>query len=440
MIKRGDILTLEITETNLFARGVARAEGMVVFCRGAVEGDVVRAAVTDVKKNYAEADCVEVLKPSDDRSDTACPHAERCGGCPFSHVTPSHEAKVKKQGVAAAFRRAGVEFDPERIGFIDTPHEGYRNKTVFHFDAEGSVGFFAAGSNSFVKIENCFTADGRIVEIAKAAEKILKEEKAISPSDLTYLYIRYMKETDEATLSLGYRGTAPLDSFAERIMTAFPSVKGVLRGSEPTPEARDERLLVVRGASSVRAEVAGISFDVGAASFFQVNTRGAEALVDRVAEFAALKDGERAADIYCGAGLFSLALAKSAPGAEVYGIEKNPAAVASANRSAAKNGVSNAFFLEGDSAELSAKSGVDRFDVAVVDPPRTGLSPKTIEELRDAAPERIVYVSCNPATLARDVKLLSSGYTLAEVTAVNMFPRTGHCEVVCKLLRSDMNS
>ena len=435
MIKTGDTLTLDVTGTNIFARGVARADGMVVFCRGAVEGDTVRACVTDVKKNYAEADCVKIEKPSPYRIAPACPHAEACGGCAFSHVTREHEADVKRRAVADAFRREGIRISEDAVAFVDTAGEGYRNKAVFHFDDDGNIGFFADGTRDFVRIENCSAVHSAINEIAHRAEAILKED-GVTPRELTYLYIRYMKETDEASLAIGYTGKASLLPFAERVTAADSRVVSAVRGRAGTPESKDERFEKLLGRDCVAADVGGISFDVPPASFFQVNVEGANALIRAVTEYAAPKSGERIADIYCGAGLFALSLAKRAPGAEVYGIELNRDAVGAANETASKNGIRNAFFVAGDSSELKSKTGVDRFDTAVVDPPRSGLSKKTVDGLLSLSPHRIVYVSCNPSTLARDVKLLSEKYSLDGVTAVNMFPRTKHVESVVQLIRN----
>ena len=434
MIKTGDTLTLGVTGTNIFARGIARVDGMVVFCRGAVEGDTVTAVVTDVKKNYAEADCVSIVKPSPYRISPVCPHADECGGCVFSHAAREHEAAVKRRAVADAFRREGIRISPDAVSFVDTAGEGYRNKAVFHFDDYGNIGFFADGTRDFVRIENCSAVHPAINEIAHRAETILRED-GVTPSELTYLYIRYMKETDEASLALGYTGKASLLPFAKKIAAADSRVACVVRGRAGSPESRDERFEKLLGKDGVGAVVGGISFDVPPASFFQVNTEGAEALIFTVKKYAGLKQGDRLADVYCGAGLFALSLAKDAPGAEVYGIEINRAAVSAANGTASKNGIENAYFAAGDSSELKAKTGVDIFDVAVVDPPRSGLSKKTADELLSLSPHRIVYVSCNPSTLARDVKLLSGKYSLDGITAVNMFPRTKHCEVIALLTR-----
>ncbi len=434
MIRHGDMLTLDIIETNMLGNGVAKADDMVVFCHGAVEGDSVIALVTEVKKNYAEADCVKVVSPSPHRQSASCPYAAECGGCVFDGVTYEHECAVKAKGISSALRREGIRIGTPALFATDI--SGYRNKAVFRFGDDKKCGFTAAGSNEFVRIEKCAICDERINEVKLEVENLLAGNEEIAPNELTYLYIRYMKETGEASVAVGYTGDESLVSFANELTSSLPFVKSVMRGRRSSPEARDEKLELICGAEAISANVADIEVSVSPASFFQVNTRGAGALCREVVRFADLKDGERAADLYCGAGLFGLALAKGQPDSEVYGIELNDDSVRSANRNAAKNRLENAFFLQGDSSELKSKTGIDSLDVAVVDPPRTGLSKKTIAEIIDLSSERIVYVSCNPSTLARDLKTLSDNYSIKEVVGVDMFPRTKHCESVVKLIRN----
>ena len=433
MIMHGDVVTLEIVETNMLGNGVAKIDGAVVFCRGAIEGDVVTALVTDVKKNFAEARCLEVVAPSPYRRNAFCPYAASCGGCEFDGVDPEHEKTVKSKGIAASFRREGIRIDPPEV--ISCGTEGYRNKAVFHFDENGKCGFFAAETHEFVKIEKCFLCDGKINEIKNTVEELLALEKEVLPSALKYLYIRYMKETDEASVAIGYTRDADLTNFAEHLAEKLPYVKCVVRGEMNSPEAKDERFERLCGKEEISARVAELDFSVSPSSFFQINAEGACELLKTVVRFADLEDGERAADIYCGAGLFGLALAKNSPGAEVYGIELNVDAVRRANENAKKNGVKNAFFLQGDSSELTSKAGIDSLDVVVVDPPRTGLSKKTVAVLTKLSPKRIVYVSCNPSTLARDVKFLSENYSLQKVVGIDLFGRTKHCEVVALMSR-----
>ncbi|MBR6917096.1 MAG: 23S rRNA (uracil(1939)-C(5))-methyltransferase RlmD [Clostridia bacterium] len=438
MIGKGDRVTLDVIETNIFGCGVAKIDDMVVFCRGAVCGDEVSAVITDVKKNFAEAKALEIIKPSEHRRSPSCPYAAECGGCVFDGVTPEHEREVKRRGIEAAFRR---EKQKVRVSaFFSGEEIGYRNKALFHFDKDGKCGFYAEGTREFVRIEKCLLCDGRINEIKKTAEELIASDGGIDPAALTYLYIRYMKETDESFVVLGYRGEGDLSRFANALVNGGRRVAGVFRGHSEAPESKGERFELLEGDGTVTARVAGIDFEISPEAFFQVNNEGAEELCRAVCDMAKLKDGERAADIYCGAGLFGLALAKRTRGAEVYGIELRDAAVRGANRAAGANGIENAFFLQGDSSELAAKAGVDSVDVAVVDPPRSGLSKKTVDELVKLSPERIIYVSCNPSTLARDVASLGEHYTVSDVRGVDMFPRTRHVETVVLVSRGEINS
>ena len=433
MIKNGDMMTLDIIESNMLGNGVAKVGDMVVFCHGAVAGDVVTALVTDVKKNYAEANRIELVEPSPHRRDASCPYAADCGGCVFDGVSYEHECEVKRAGISSALRREGIR--REVSSFVGTDDRGYRNKAVFRFGKDKKCGFSSSGTNRVICVEKCLICDEKIGIIKSEVERLLAARDGIAPEELTYLYIRYMKETDEASVVIGYTGRGSLAPLARELCAALPYVKCVMRGREASPESRDEKPEPLEGKGTVSALVASLKMEVSAASFFQVNTQGAEALCDTVCRFADLADGERAADLYCGTGLFGLALAKSAPGAEVYGIELNRDAVRDANLNAERCGIKNAFFLQGDSSELTSKAGVDSLDVAVVDPPRTGLSKKTVAEIKELSPERIVYVSCNPSTLARDIKALSDKYELTEVVGVDMFPRTKHVESVVLLIR-----
>lgn len=434
MIESGNTMMLDIIETNMLGNGVAKVDDMVVFCRGAVEGDTVAALVTDVRKNYAEAKCLEIVSPSKHRKDAACPHAAECGGCVFDGVTYDHETEVKKRGITSAMRREGILSVVS--DFIGTECTEYRNKAVFHFDENKNCGFFAAGTDRFVKIEKCLICNNNINEIKNEVESLLKGDAAITADELTYLYIRYMKGTDEASVVIGYTGRADISALAENLSKRVTAVKCVMRGRESSPEAKGESFDLLFGREKLAARIADLDMEISPKAFFQVNRQGAEALCETVKSLADIKEGERAADLYCGTGLFGLALAKSSPKSEIYGIELNEDAVHDANRNAARNGIENAFFLAGDSSELVSKTGIDGLDVAIVDPPRTGLSKKTVAELKKLSPKRIIYVSCNPSTLARDIKSLSDSYDLKEVVGVDMFPRTKHVETVTLITRA----
>ncbi len=434
MIRCGDIVTLEIIGTNMLGNGVAKVDDMVVFCRGAVEGDTVIANITDVKKNYAEAKCLKLVATSEHRQIDPCPYSEQCGGCTFGAVDCTHETDVKKNGITSALRREKIRYEVSE--FVACEREGYRNKAVFHFDGDKNCGFFRSGTAEFFKIGRCIICAPEINEIKNEAERLLKEDDSISADGLTYLYIRYMKETNEASVVIGYTGSVSLDRIASALTEKFESVKCVMRGEGKTPESKDARFSLIAGKDSIHAEVAGIVFSVSPAAFFQVNTEGAAQLCCAVSRLAKLGDGEVAADLYCGTGLFGLYLAKETPDAEVYGIELNDESVRCANENAARNGITNAFFLQGDSSELISKASLDKVDIAIVDPPRTGLSKKTIAEIIKMSPKRIVYVSCNPSTLARDIRTLSDIYSLTDTVGVDMFPRTKHVESVALMSRA----
>ena len=427
-MKNGDILTLDIKETNIMANGVAKHGNMVVFCKGAVAGDKVRAEITDVKKNYAEARIIDIESYSAKRIDPVCPYSDKCGGCSLSHVTYNHELSVKKIGVEASFRRCGA-FSENISETVYGKELGYRNKAVFRFDGNKNIGFYAKGTKDFVEIDKCLLCDDTINIIMKKARELLQSENNIDAKHLTYLYIRYMKTTDEASVAIGYKGSDGLTSFANKLSAAMPQIKCIMRGKEDNPESRKEKLTLIWGNEHINEVFCSLKMKVSPASFFQVNHDVAERLCETVAGLDSLKENEAFLDLYCGTGIIGLTVARKYPKARVIGIEINPKAIRNAKENAKLNQITNAEFFCGDSSELE-KALTDKISCVTVDPPRAGLSEKTVNELIRLSPERIIYVSCNPSTMSRDIKKMLGKYSINKAVAVDLFPRTLHVETV----------
>ena len=429
-LSAGDMLTLCIEETNMMGNGVAKVDDMVVFCVGTVAGDVVIALITEVKKNYAMAKALKFLQYSPCRTEARCAHSTECGGCAFSGVTYEHELFVKKSGAEASFRRCG-SFTGEIEKIVPSNVTEYRNKAVFHFDKDGNTGYYARGTHSFVKIENCPICHSAINNIRKESERILK---GISFSgEFTYLYIRYMKRCDEASVVLGYKGEESLILFAKELAKVCPNVKCVMTGKGADP-AKDT-FSPVWGEETVNDEFFGMKMKISPKSFYQVNTEGAEELCRAVVEFAELCDGDSVLDLYCGIGTIGLAVAKSNPNVKVYGVEINKKAVENAKENAKNNRIENAEFFAGDSADFAEIIKEINPGCIVIDPPRAGLSDKTVRQIMSTNVEKIVYVSCNPSTMSRDLKKLSEMYKMKKSAAVDMFPGTQHVETVILLSR-----
>ena len=325
MIKKGDMLMLYIEDTNMMGRGVAKCEGLVIFCDGAVKGDTVISFITDVKKNYAEAKALKVSVPSPERRESLCPNFEKCGGCGLGHVTYDHETEVKKAGIEASFRRCGG-FNEQVSKMITASPEGYRNKSVFHFDSEKNTGFFTHGTHDFCAVCSCEICHPEILRIKEKCEDILKSDEAIRAEELTYLYIRHMETTGESSVVIGYTGKSSLESFADALAEAIPSVKCVMRGVAKAPEARGEKLTLLFGKDHIKDVFCQMELDISPASFYQVNHGAAEKMCSLISSLADLKPGDICLDLYCGIGTIGLAVAKSYPSARIYGIEINPQA------------------------------------------------------------------------------------------------------------------
>jgi 23S rRNA (uracil1939-C5)-methyltransferase len=433
---RGEQLEVEIDSLAFGGRGVARHEGLVVFVAGGLPGDRVRAEVTKAKKRFAEARAVELLRPGADRIPDVCVHAgEPCPGAPWQGLAYETQLSQKRGQVDEALRRIG-ELDDFELEEIEPAVERwrYRNKLEYSFgegDGEPTLGFHARGRwDLIVDVEDCHLASER----GNAARNAVREWarlEAVPAYDAT--------ARQGVLRNLAVREGWRTGQIQTRLVTSaarFPKppvdlhtvVEGDSGGTEgPTGVLGEERL---------REELCGLRLEMSHGAFFQTNTEMAERLYAIAAEYAGLSGSERVFDLYCGIGTIGLTMAKQA--GEVWGVEIVPEAIADAERNAERNGIENARFLTG-----SARTGVrplieqaGKPDVVVVDPPRAGLSQKIVRRLIECEAKRIVYVSCNPTTLAPNAaQLVEAGYTLRRVKPVDMFPQTPHIECVALLER-----
>jgi 23S rRNA (uracil1939-C5)-methyltransferase len=441
--ERGAELDLRVDALAFGGNGVARLDGYVVFVRGAVPGDRVRARVTKRKRAYAEALAVEVLEPSAERVAPVADHP----GAPWQVLPYERQLAVKEAQVDEALRRlGGLE------GFTLEPivpaaqRWRYRNKVEFSFGrgARGELvaGFHAPGSwEEVVGIEDCLLVSERSNAALRAVVGWAREQ-GLEPFDrrarsglLRNLVVREGTRTGELQVRLVV-GPGELDeaSLAEAVPCDGLFITRTEALAETT-QGGDTRL--VAGAPKLHEELAGLRFAVSPEAFFQTNTEMAERLYGVAAELAALEGWERVFDLFCGIGTVALALATRA--GEVWGVEVVESAVADAIANARANGIRSARFFAGDVRlalrELVEQAG--RPDVVVVDPPRAGLSQKVVRRVLETGPRRIVYVSCNPTTLAPNAaQLVEGGYALRRVRPVDMFPQTPHIECVALLERA----
>ena len=446
-IHPGDELVVTVDRLTYGGEGVARVDGLAVFVTGAAPGEVVRARVRKVHRRHVEADLVEVQQPSTDRTTPRCRHFdEGCGGCCWQHVAYPAQLLAKTAAVRDSLERLGGLRDlPMRpiISASDAYH--YRNKMEFAFHPNGILGLHPRGAwYDIIRLNECFLESPEAVAIVKAAQAFV-ESHGIScyhhrsqQGLLRELCVRQSRGTGEILLGIV---TSPGDFPAGEVMAAHlakvvPHVAGVVRSIRNTADgaAPPTETTVLFGRDHITEICASLRFRIHMETFFQTNSAQAERLVAVVKELAGDVEGAKVVDVYCGVGLFSLALA--AAGAHVVGVEIVETAVEAARRNATENGLASPIFHAGDARKVLAEvlpAGLSP-KVLVLDPPRAGAGGKVMRRIARACPERIVYVSCNPTTLARDlVELRPFGYTVTAVQPLDLFPQTYHVETVVAL-------
>ena len=452
-MNKGQLLTLKMTDLNNLGCGVGRdeAEGKVVFVKGAVTGDVVRASVIKVNKSYAVAKLCEVIEASPHRSDALfCDVPLACGGCMYRAITYEHELSLKADYVKNAFVKAGLRevcvLPTLSTGVI----EGYRNKAQYPVASTKSgirAGFYSGGTHSIVPAEHCAIQQKAFAPIVEficryATEKGLSAYDEITGKGLLrHIYLRIGEATGEIMLCLVLNGETLPDSedFVRELTENFPSVTSILLNTnkENTNVVLGKKWKTLFGNDEIEDILCGLRFRISADSFYQVNRRGVELLYGKAAELADLSGEEILVDLYCGTGTIGLSMAKKAK--KLVGVEIVEGAVKCARENAERNGVKNAEFFCGDasSRDMILKcTGGKTPDVVVIDPPRKGSTRELVECLSSLDVRKIVYVSCNPDTLARDCAWFAEeGYAIGTVQPVDLFPRTGHVESVVCLTR-----
>ncbi len=415
----------EIMKTTNLGAGVTREDGKTVFISGALAGDVCDAIVTADKSSYALAEIEAILSPSPHRKAPDC-EAFRggCGGCTFRHASYEHELSVKEEYVTSLFRKAklDVNVEPIRTAGENEP----RTKVTLPVSGDGKLGYYRSNSHTVMPCKNCRLHDEETNAILALAEDL------INGTPLGIHHITLRRATRGVMLIITSENSGDISlakKITDGITREFPAVKSAFFHFCRRDEAYGKYTHIF-GDDRISDTLTGCDFLISPASFYQVNHGGAEILYTLAKEFADLKDGESLADLYCGTGTIGLSVIKNSNvKASLFGIEIVPAAVADAKINAENNGI-KADFITADAAVYDGCA-----DVVIVDPPRAGCSKDLIFHLLKMAPERIVYISCDPATLVRDCKMLSEKYRVERAVPVDMFPRTGHCECAVKLVR-----
>jgi 23S rRNA (uracil1939-C5)-methyltransferase len=440
--KPGAQLELGVDDFAFGGAGVARVEGYVVFVRGAVPGDRVVARITRSKRDYAEAVLVDVLEPSPERTTDVAPHP----GAPWGVLPYERQLAEKQRQVREALERyGGFESPPVRDIVASEKTWRYRNKLEYSFgESEGGelvLGFHKPGRwNDIGDVTEDVLASEEIDAVRNAARQWVREE-GLSAWDrrsgdgfLRNLVIREGRRSGQVQARIV---TSEGDFRAEQFAAALGADSVLWTQTGGVAETtRDGKTVLLQGEEWIEETLCGLRLRISSEAFFQTNTEMAERLYAEAADAAALTGAERLYDLFCGIGTIGLTMAGAAR--ELWGIEIVEPAIADAQRNAALNGISNAHFMAGD-VRTAMRPLVERAgkpDVILVDPPRAGLSQKVVRRILETEPEKIVYVSCNPTTLAPNARQMAdAGYTLERVTPVDMFPQTPHIEAVALLTR-----
>lgn len=444
-LKKGQTYTALVEGYSSEGLGIVRLDGAVVFVPQAVRGETVDLKITRVMKTHALGEIARIHSPSQERAVPDCPYFGKCGGCDFRHLSYAEELWAKRQRVQDALARIGGSgvLVEEILGAKNPDH--YRNKCQYPVSSHGEIGFYQARTHQVIPVDRCLLQPDVCDRIAKAVGSWMKRYKIPAYDEtagkglVRHVYIRTNRRGESLCCIIAAGRKLPREAeLAALILAAAPKTVGVVLNVniKKGNVILGDQYRTIWGQNFIMDSLCGLEFKLSVPSFYQVNRDQAEILYNKALEFAALTGTETALDLYCGAGTITLCLAgrvRRAIGAEIV-----PAAIRDAKENAERNGVKNAEFFCGDASDTAAMLEAQglRPDIITVDPPRKGLSPDVIASAAAMEPERIVYVSCDPATLGRDVKLFAGyGYQAVRAAAVDMFPGTRHVETVCLLTR-----
>ena len=452
MPEKNQICEAEICDYTADGQGIARVEGCAVFLPNAVAGERCRIRIERLGKTWAAGKIVEILERSPHRVNRECPVAKLCGGCDFWHIDYEEECRLKAERVRQALNRIGGE-QLQDVPLLAAPTcTGYRNKAQYPVASQKGrayAGFYRAGTHSVVENTRCLILPEELDQVKKTVidyvnhYRIAVYDETTHKGLLRHIYVRRGAVSGQLLVCLAVNGRKIphqedlirrlqcFSGFTTLVLSVNTKQGNAVLGSE---------FITLYGPGYIEDTLCGLTFRLSARSFYQINHHQAQRLYQQAIELAGITKEDVVLDLYCGVGTITLAMAKSA--GRVIGVEVVEQAVEDARENARRNGIENAEFFCGDAgkAALELEEQGIHPDVVVVDPPRKGLNGDTIEALHKMAPRRIVYVSCDPATLARDVALLKErGYVLKNAMAADLFPRCAHVETVVLLSRKDVH-
>jgi len=451
-LKKGEEAEVLVTDLAYGGKGVGKVNGLVILIRGGLPGDILKVKIRRRKRNFAEAEIVEVLKSSEERIEPICSHFGLCGGCTWQNLNYEAQLYYKAKTVEDSLKHLGgfTDIECEKIlGSEDTYF--YRNKMEFSFGTDPEkkmvLGLHPYGNFKEVfDLGKCYLQSELSNKIVYWVKDFCRREGLV-PYDvrehngfLRYLAIREGKDKSEKMVNLitFFEKFEKSESFASELMHSFPRIRSVVQNinTKLANIAFGEKEIVLGGERTIQEKIGKLYFEISANSFFQTNSKQTEKLFEIITEYSELEGSEEVLDLYSGTGAISLLLAEKAKG--VTGIETVKDSVENALRNAELNSINNCQFLLGEAKKVLSSLAQEVYSpqVIVADPPRGGMHKKVISSILKLEPERIIYVSCNPSTLARDLKVLcEKDYILEKVQPIDMFPQTYHIESVAKLVR-----
>ena len=448
MLKKNDEVILKIEDISVNGQGIGKSDGQVIFCKNLVPGDEAVVKIIKQAKRFYIAIPIEILKKSPHRAESKCPYFKKCGGCSIQNLTYDYQLEYKSKKVVDAFTRLGA-VDVKIMPCVASENDyNYRNKSVIPVSRDGNTvvaGFYSPGTHNIVDISSCDIQNPALNDVFTVVKKWLNKHDISTYNELTgfglvrHIFLRISKTGD---LMVGLIATEEKVPHVHALIEQLKSFDGFKNFSvnindKKTNVILGDKTISMYGEKYITHKIFDLEFGVSLQSFLQVNTAQCENLYVKVLEYADIKATDIVVDLYSGIGTLSLLAAQKAQG--VIGIEYARSAVDNATRNAKINSIKNTQFICGDCSVEYKKlqKEIDTIDILIVDPPRKGLDSALIETILKDTPQKIVYVSCDPSTLARDLKLLKDKYDIIEATPFDMFPQTTHVETVTMIQRKD---
>ena len=443
MVSKNEEYVVDIIDNGTDGEGIAKIEGYTLFINGAIKGEKVKTLVVKANKTYGYGKLVEIIESSKDREEPICPHYKRCGGCALQHMTYGAQMRFKEEKVEKTLAKFGITnvlFEP--IIGMGIPYN-YRNKAQYPCQ-DGKIGFYSQRTHEVIENDLCYIQDEEADKLAKRAFELLIKlgntcyNEASRNGLLRHIMVRVGKNSEELMLVIITNGNDIIDKeeFVSNISKEFKNLKSIIQNinNDNTNIIMGKKCITLFGEDTIVDMLGNYKFKISPLSFYQVNPVQTEALYNAAIEMANLNGTETAFDLYCGIGTISAFL--SAKCKKVYGVEIVPEAIDDAKENAILNGINNIEYRCGAAEELIPQmyeEGISA-DVVFVDPPRKGCDKALLNTIIKMKPEKMIYISCNVATLGRDLQyLIENGFELKKVQPVDQFPQTPHVETICVL-------